>query len=91
MEASEQIGQVSRRILLRRIQCSEAIGSHRIALSSYAWALNTYDEIVSIFCRLQTGQRITIASLTPIKDDNQFSHGVDLFSERISCYTLDCK
>ena len=35
VEASEQIGQVSRRILLRRIERSEAIGSHRIALSSY--------------------------------------------------------
>ena len=49
------------------------------------------DEVVSICHRLQTGQRITIANLTAIKDDNQFSHGVNLISERISCYNLNFK
>ena len=44
MEASDQIGQVSHRILLKRIECNETIVSqllHRIALSSYGWTLNT--------------------------------------------------
>ena len=45
VESSDQIGQVSRWILLRRIECNEAIVSqllHRIALSSYGWTLNTF-------------------------------------------------
>ena len=49
------------------------------------------NEVVSICRRLQNGQRTTIACPTTIKDYNQFSHGVDLFSQRISCYNLDRK
>ena len=82
MEASDQIGQVSRWILLRRIKCNEAIVSqllHRTALSSYGWTLNTFflalnyhkdNEVVSISRRLQNGQRTTIACPTAIKDYN---------------------
>ena len=49
------------------------------------------NEVVSISRRLQNGQRSTIACPTAIKDYNQFSHGVDLFNQRISCYNLDRK
>ena len=49
------------------------------------------NEVVSICRRLQNGQRTTIACPTAIKDYNQFSHGVDLFNQRISCYDLDRK
>ena len=42
------------------------------------------NEVVSIYRRLQNGQRTTIACPTAIKDYNQFSHGVDLFNQRIS-------
>ena len=43
-----------------------------------------HNEVVSIWRRLQNGQRTTIACSTAIKDYNQFSHGVDLFNQRIS-------
>ena len=49
------------------------------------------NEVVPICRRLQNGQRTTIACPTAIKDYNQFSHGVDLFNQRISCYNLDRK
>ena len=103
MEPSDQIGQVSCRILLIRIKCNDAIVSqllHRMALSSYGWTLNTFflasnyhkdNEVVSISRRLQTGQHTMIACPTAIKDYNQFSHGVDLFNHRISCYNLHRK
>ena len=42
------------------------------------------NEVVSISHRLQNGQRTTITCPTAIKDYNQFSHGVDLFNQRIS-------
>ena len=42
------------------------------------------NEVVSISRRLQNGQRTTIACPTATKDYNQFSHGVDLFNQRIS-------
>ena len=56
-------------------------------------ALNYHkdNEIVSISRRLQNGQRTTIACPTAIKDYNLFSHGVDLFNQRILCYNLDRK
>ena len=96
MEASDQIGQVSHRILLRRIECNETIVGqllYRIALSSYGWTLNTFflasnyhkdNGVVSISRRLQNGEGSIIACPTAIKDDNQFSHGVDLFNQNIS-------
>ena len=49
------------------------------------------NEVVSISRRLQNGQHTTIACPTAIKDYNHFSHGVDLFNQRISCYNLDRK
>ena len=49
------------------------------------------NEAVSRSRRLQNGQRTTIACPTAIQDYNQFSHGVDLFNQRISCYNLDRK
>ena len=49
------------------------------------------NEVVSICRRWQNGQRTTIACPTAIKDYNQFSRGVDLFNQRISCYNLDRK
>ena len=42
------------------------------------------NEVVSISRRLQNGEGSTIACPTAIKDDNQFSHGVDLFNQKIS-------
>ena len=49
------------------------------------------DGVVSTSRPLQNGQRTTIVCPTAIKDYNQFSHGVDLFNQRISCYNLDRK
>ena len=56
-------------------------------------ALNYHkdNEVVSISRRLQNGQRTTIACPTAIRDYSQFSHGVDLFNQRISCHNLDRK
>ena len=42
------------------------------------------NEVVSICRRLPNGQRTPIACPTAIKGYNQFSHGVDLFNQRVS-------
>ena len=60
---------------------------HVVLASNY----HKENEVVSICRRLQNDQRTMIACLTAIKDCNQFSHGVDLFNQRISCYNLDRK
>jgi hypothetical protein len=49
------------------------------------------NEIVSISRQLTNGQRITINYPKAIKDYNQFVHGVDRLSQRISCYNVDRK
>jgi hypothetical protein len=49
------------------------------------------NEVVLISRRLNNGQRITIDCPKAVKDYNQFSHGVDQLSQRISCYNLDRK
>ena len=49
------------------------------------------NEVVPISRRLENGQRITIDCPEAVKDYNQFSHGVDRLSQRISCYNLDRK
>jgi hypothetical protein len=49
------------------------------------------NEIVPISRRLKNGQRITITCPKAVKDYNQFSHGVDRLSQRLSCYNLDRK
>jgi hypothetical protein len=49
------------------------------------------NEVVPISHRLKNGQRITIDCPKAVKDYNQFSHGVDRLSQRISCYNLDRK
>lgn len=50
-----------------------------------------YNTVVPVFRRLKNGQRITITCPKTIKDYNQFSHGVDRFNQRVSCYNLDRK
>ena len=49
------------------------------------------NEVVPIPRRLKNGQRITIECWKAVKGYNQFSHGVDQLSERISYYDLDRK
>ena len=49
------------------------------------------NEVVPTSRRLKNGQRITIDRPKAVKDYNQFSHGVDQLSERMSCDDLDRK
>ena len=49
------------------------------------------NKVVPICRRLKNSQRITIDCWKAVKGYNQFSHGVDRFSERILCYDLDRK
>ena len=83
---------------MQRGDCKSIITSNRIVFiwmtlnTKYVFLASNYhqdNEVVSISRRLQNGQRTTIACPTAIKDHNQFSNGVDLFNQRMSCYNLD--
>ena len=83
---------------MQRGDCKSIITSNSIIFiwmdTKHAFLGSNYhkeNEIVSLSRRLQNGQRSTTACPTAIKDYNQFSHGVDLFNQRISCYNLDRK
>ena len=83
---------------MQRGDCKSIITSNSIVFiwmdTKHVFLASNYhkdNEVVSISRRLQNGQRTTIACPTAIKDYNQFSHGVDLFNQRISCYNLDRK
>ena len=76
---------------MHRGDCKSIITSNSIVFiwtdTKYVLLASNYhkdNEVVSIYDRLQNGQRTTIACLTAIKDYNQFSHGVDLFNQRIT-------
>ena len=81
---------------MQRGDCKSIITSSSIVFiwmdTKHVFLTSNYhkdNEVVSISRRLQNGQRSTIACPTVIKDYNQFSHGVDLLNQRISCYNLD--
>ena len=56
-------------------------------------ASNSHQEnkVALVSRRLKNGQRITIDCPKAIEDFNQFAPGVDLFNQRISCYSIDRK
>ena len=83
---------------MQRGDCKSTITSNSIVFiwmdTKHVCLASNYhkdNEAVSISRHLQNGQPTTIACPTAIKDHNQFSHGVDLFNQRISCYNLDRK
>ena len=83
---------------MQRGDCKSIITSNSIVFiwmdTKHVFLASNYhkdNEVVSICRRLQNGQRTTIACPTVIKDYNQFSHAVDLFNQRISCYNFDRK
>jgi len=83
---------------MQRGDCKSIITSNSIVFiwmdTKHVFLASNYhknNEVVSISRRLQNGQRIAIACPKAVKDYNQFSHGVDRFSQRISCYNLDRK
>ena len=83
---------------MQRGDCKSIITSNSILFiwmntkhSFFASNYHKDNKIASISRRLQNGHRTRIACLTAIKDYNQFSHGIDLFNQRISCYNLDRK
>ncbi len=102
MELLDQIEQVSSRILskkkMKRGDCKSMITSNSIVFiwmdTKQVFLASNYhkdNEVVPISRRLKNGQRITIGCPKAVKDYDQFSHGVDRFSQRISCYNLDRK
>ena len=83
---------------MQRGDCKSTITSNGIVFmwmdTKHVFLASNYhkdNEVVLISRRFQNGQRTTIACPTEIKDYNQFSHGIDLFNQRISCYNLDRK
>ena len=83
---------------MERGDCESMITSNSIVFiwmdTKHVFLASNYhkdNEIVPISRRLKNGQRITITCPKAVKDYNQFSHGVDRLSQRLSCYNLDRK
>lgn len=83
---------------MQRGECTSIIAPNSIVFiwmdRKHVFLASNYhkeNEVVSISRRLQNGQRTMITCPKAVKDYNQFSHGIDRFSQRISYYNLDRK